>query len=186
MCGIVGWYATGSAEGPGPTGETLRRATALLAPRGPDGEGTWVSPDGVCGLGHRRLAILDLEGGAQPMATPDGLHAVSFNGEIFNHAVLRAAMEAEGEVFRTRSDTEVLLRLVARRGAAAVGALRGQFAFAAYDAKERSLLLARDALGEKPLFTARWRGRLFFASTLDALRAIGDLPADPDPEGISL
>ncbi len=186
MCGIVGWYATDSAEGPGPTEEALRRATALLARRGPDGEGIWTSPDGVCGLGHRRLAILDLEGGAQPMASADGRHAISFNGEIFNHADLRAAMEAEGEAFRTRSDTEVLLRLVARRGAAAVNALRGQFAFAAYDARERSLLLARDALGEKPLFTARSRGRLFFASTLDALMAVGDLPRDPDPEGISL
>ena len=186
MCGIVGWYATETAEGPGPTAEDLRRATALLERRGPDGEGTWISPDGVCGLGHRRLAILDLEGGAQPMASPDGRHAISFNGEIFNHAELRAAMEAEGEAFRTRSDTEVLLRLVARRGAAAVNALRGQFAFAAYDARERSLLLARDALGEKPLFTARSRGRLFFASTLDALRSIGALPDDPDPEAISL
>jgi len=186
MCGLVGWYATETAEGPPPTVEALRRATACLARRGPDGEGVWVSPDGVCGLGHRRLAILDLEGGAQPMATPDGRRHIIFNGEIFNFAALRRDLEAAGETFSTRSDTEVLLRLVARRGAAAVAALRGQFAFAAYDAKERSLLLARDALGEKPLFTARSGGRLYFASTLDALFAIADLPRDPDPEAISL
>lgn len=185
MCGLVGWYATETAEGPAPTVEALRRATACLARRGPDGEGVWISPDGACGLGHRRLSILDLEGGAQPMATPDGRWHVAFNGEIFNFAGLRSDLETAGESFATKSDTEVLLRLVARRGAAAVAALRGQFAFAAYDAKERSLLLARDALGEKPLFTARHRGRLFFASTLDALFALADLPRDPDAEAIS-
>src|SRR5262245_58286704 len=149
MCGIVGWYATDSAEGPPPSIERLRAATALLAPRGPDGEGIWTSPDGVCGLGHRRLAILDLEGGAQPMATPDGRWHATFNGEIFNYLELRKDLEAAGESFATRSDTEVLLRLVARRGPAAVPMLRGQFAFAAYDAERRTLLLARDALGEK-------------------------------------
>ena len=186
MCGLVGWFETETAEGPPPGMERLRRATALLAPRGPDGEGAWISPDGVCGLGHRRLAILDLEGGAQPMPTPDGRWHAAFNGEIFNFAELRREMESKGESFSTRSDTEVLLRLVARRRGAAVAALRGQFAFAAYDAAEKTLLLARDALGEKPLFTARHRGRVFFASALDALLEVGDLPRDPDPEAISL
>ncbi len=186
MCGIVGWYATESAHGPPPSRERLRRATALLAHRGPDGEGLWLSPDGVCGLGHRRLAVLDPEGGAQPMATPDGRWHVSFNGEIFNYLDLRREMEASGEAFRTRSDTEALLRLVARRGPAAPDRLRGPFAFAAYDVEERTLLLARDATGEKPLFTAEHRGRLYFASTLDALLEVGDLPRDIDPEALSL
>jgi len=186
MCGFVGWYGTASAEGPPPTLERLRAATALLAHRGPDGEGTWIAPDGTCGLGHRRLAILDREGGAQPMADASGRWHVAFNGEIFNHPELRAAAEREGEAFRTRSDTEVLLRLIARRGPRAIGALRGQFAFAFYDAAERTLILARDALGEKPLFTARSDGRLYFASTLDALRAIGGLSGEPDPEAVSL
>ncbi len=186
MCGLVGWFATDAAEGPPPDADRLRSATALLARRGPDAEGTWTSPDGSCGLGHRRLSILDLEGGAQPMATADGRWHVAFNGEIFNYPELRRDLEAEGEAFRTRSDTEVLLRLVARRGPGAVHLLRGQFAFAAYDAAEGTLLLARDALGEKPLFTARREGRIYFASTLEALLAIGDLPRDPDPEAVSL
>ncbi len=186
MCGFVGWYATAQAEGPAPDRERLARATALLAHRGPDGEGTWIAEDGSCGLGHRRLAVLDLAGGAQPMATPDARWHIAFNGEVFNYRELRADLEREGESFATASDTEVLLRLLARRGTRAVPALRGQFAFAAYDAKERVLLLARDRLGEKPLFTAMRGGRLYFASTLDALRAIGDLPREPDPEALSL
>ncbi len=186
MCGIVGWHASSLAEGPPPDVDLLRRATSLLAARGPDGEGTWISPDGTCGLGHRRLAILDAEGGAQPMSTPDGRHHVVFNGEIFNHAELRRELEGAGETFATRSDTEVLLRLVARRGTAAVSQLRGQFAFAAYDASEHLLVLARDALGEKPLFTARRAGRLYFASTLPALLLISGVDREPDGEAISL
>jgi asparagine synthase (glutamine-hydrolysing) len=185
MCGFAGWYSTASAEGPAPAGDRMRSALRRLERRGPDGEGTWASADGLCAFGHRRLAILDLPGGAQPMSTPDGRWTIAFNGEIFNHAELREAMEREGERFATRSDTETLLRLVARRGAAAPALLRGQFAFAAYDAKERSLLLARDALGEKPLFTALHGGRMYFASTLDALRALSGLPAEPDPQGLS-
>lgn len=185
MCGIVGWIATEAAEGPPPGRDRLRRATGLMAHRGPDGEGAWISGDGRCGLGHRRLSIIDREGGSQPMATPDGRWRVVFNGEIFNHGEIRRDLEARGERFSTRSDTEVLLRLVALRGAAAVNALRGQFAFAVHDSLAGSLLLARDPLGEKPLFTARRGGRVFFASTLDALVEIGELPGDPDPEAIS-
>jgi len=186
VCGFAGWFATGSAEGPPPDGSRLAAATACLRHRGPDGGGEWIAPDGSCGLGHRRLAVIDLEGGAQPMESPCGRWRIAFNGEIFNHRELRAEMEAQGEAFRTRSDTEVLLRLVMRRGPAAVNLLRGQFAFAVHDAAERHLLLARDALGEKPLYTALRGGRLYFASTLGALHRVADLPRDPDPAAVSL
>ena len=166
MCGIAGCLLK---EG-SPSRETLKRAARLLAPRGPDDEGLFVE-DRV-GLVHRRLAIIDLEGGRQPLKEASGRVTVVFNGEIYNYALLRRELEAKGEVFRTRSDTEVLAVLLRRRWEGALGLLRGMFALAAYDAREKSLLLSRDRVGKKPLFYAENERGFFFASELPALLAL--------------
>src|SRR5437879_1792970 len=118
MCGIAGIYAYHYAANPIER-EELRRTRDHMSARGPDGRGEWWSEDGRAGLGHHRLAIIDLsEGGAQPMASADGKHVITFNGEIYNYKSLRAGLEARGSIFRTRSDTEVLLHLYAAKGPA--------------------------------------------------------------------
>ncbi|MBI3663816.1 MAG: asparagine synthase (glutamine-hydrolyzing) [Acidobacteria bacterium] len=153
----------------------LRRMTARLAHRGPDGEGYFSSPE--VSFGHRRLAIIDVPGGAQPMTTADGRYTIVFNGEIYNFRALRQELEAEGARFRTRSDTEALLEMFARRGgAAALEKFRGMFAFAVWDAEQRALFLARDRLGVKPLYYCVRGGRLLFASEIKALLAHPDVP----------
>ncbi len=175
MCGITGAV-------PGIDRERLRAMTATLAHRGPDGEGYFSTPE--ASLGHRRLAIIDLPGGAQPMTTPDGRHTLIYNGEIYNFPALRAELEAEGVAFRTRSDTEVLLHAVARWGVKALERLRGMFAFAVWDGGRRSLLLARDRLGLKPLYYAVIGGRLLFASEMKALLAHPEVPRRLNPQAV--
>src|SRR5438270_2699347 len=151
MCGIVGIYAYHYAANPIDPGE-LCRIRDHMAARGPDGAGTWCSQDGRVGLGSRRLAIIDLsESGLQPMASADGKLIVTFNGEIYNYRELRRDLEGRGHVFRTQTDTEVLLHLYAAKGAEMVDDLRGMFAFGLWDAEKRGLLLARDPYGIKPL-----------------------------------
>jgi asparagine synthase (glutamine-hydrolysing) len=153
----------------------LRRMTARLAHRGPDGEGYFSTPE--VSFGHRRLAIIDVPGGAQPMTTADGRYTIIFNGEIYNFRALRSELEAEGAHFRTKSDTEVLLELFARRGAtAALEKAMGMFAFAVWDAERRALFLARDRLGVKPMYYTVRGGRLLFASEMKALLAHPDVP----------
>src|SRR5437762_9405576 len=133
MCGINGILAYGESAPPVDEAELLRTRDHM-AKRGPDGAGHWIAPDRRIGLGHRRLAIIDLsETGAQPMTSADGRYVISFNGEIYNHRELRRELEARGCVFRTRSDTEVLLHLYADRGERMVDALRGMFALALWD-----------------------------------------------------
>ncbi len=186
MCGIAGVVDCGR-----PLADRSRLAAALdasLAHRGPDGSGRWTSSasevPGVL-LVHRRLAIIDPgPGGAQPMSTPDGRHHIVFNGEIYNYRELRAELEARGELLRTGSDTEVLLRLVARGGPASLARVRGMFAFACWDAAERSLLLARDRFGIKPLYVAAGSGRVAFASEVGALRAAGLTRDEVSPAGV--
>lgn len=141
--------------------------TLSLAHRGPDGEGFLSSPE--VSFGHRRLAIIDLPGGRQPMTSADGRCTIVFNGEIYNYRELRRELEATGTAFRTRSDTEVLVEAWARWGTAALERLRGMFAFAVWDHSERSLTLVRDRLGVKPLYYARVGARLLFASEIKAL-----------------
>ncbi len=149
--------------------------TARLAHRGPDGEGYFCTPE--VSLGHRRLAIIDVPGGGQPMTSADGRFTIVFNGEIYNFRALRKELEAEGARFRTQSDTEVLLELFARRGGAAtLEKLHGMFAFAVWDAKSQALFLARDRLGVKPMYYAVRGGRLLFASEMKALLAHPDVP----------
>ena len=134
--------------------EEVARLRDTMRHRGPDGEGLWRRPQrGDVVLGHRRLAIVDLSAaGRQPMANEDGTVQVTFNGEIYNHAELRAELERRGHRFRSRCDTEVLVHLYEEHGAAMVHRLVGMFAFAIWDERDEQLLLARDRLGIKPLY----------------------------------
>jgi asparagine synthase (glutamine-hydrolysing) len=175
MCGIAGLANLAGT----PVDEALlRRMTRTLAHRGPDGEGVYT--DGPIGLGHRRLSIIDLSTGSQPMASLDGTASIVFNGEIYNFRELRAELMARGHAFRTSSDTEVILNAYAAWGDDCVRHLRGMFAFALWDRPRRRLLLARDRAGIKPLVYA-WDGqRLLFASELKALLEDRALSRDID------
>jgi asparagine synthase (glutamine-hydrolysing) len=165
VCGIAGWFApAGAPVDP----EVLRRMTATLAHRGPDGEGM-VTGAGF-GLGHRRLSIVDLSGGAQPMQEPGGEITVCFNGEIYNHRSLRRDLEWYGHRFATQSDTEALVHGHRQWGERLPSRLNGMFAYAIWDARTRTGWLARDRFGEKPLYLAHLSdGSLLFASELRAL-----------------
>jgi asparagine synthase (glutamine-hydrolysing) len=185
MCGINGIFAYHPASGMPHEAELLATREAMRA-RGPDGAGLWWNAERRCGLAHRRLAILDLsDRAAQPMASPDGRLVVTFNGEIYNYRELRAELEAAGVGLRTSSDTEALLYLYAREGAAMVHRLRGMFAFAIWDEAKRELFLARDPYGIKPLYTANDGWTFRFASQVQALLAGGKVSRDPEPAGIA-
>jgi asparagine synthase (glutamine-hydrolysing) len=165
MCGIAGYWGE---LPPDAAKAVLENMNTILAHRGPDGEGLWVGP-GV-GLAHRRLAIIDLAGGAQPMASVDGRYVIVFNGEIYNHNELRRQLTLAGYTFRTRSDTEVIPATLDYWGISdGLRKLRGMFAFALFDQNERTLLLARDPVGIKPLYIGTGNGLLLFASEPKAL-----------------
>ena len=170
MCGICGFIERRSiASG---DGEALDRMLARIAHRGPDGEGRSVETRGEwkLALGHRRLSIIDLETGAQPMESERA--KITYNGELYNFRALRHALEARGHVFRTKSDTEALLRHVSEHGPEGLAALSGMFAFALWDEQSQSLLLARDRAGIKPLYYGVLPGGgLAFASELASLMA---------------
>ncbi len=167
MCGIVGLRRLDG----GPVAEAqLRAMAAQLAHRGPDGDGFWV--DGSVGFGHTRLSIIDLEGSSQPMASANGPCRITFNGEIFNYQELRADLQGRGRALRTQGDTEVLLETVQDHGLAGLGRVNGQFAFAVWDPRDGSLLLARDRLGILPLYWWSDGHTLAFASEVKALLAV--------------
>jgi asparagine synthase (glutamine-hydrolysing) len=177
MCGIAGYL--GSPEA-GVSGRfLLQRMNGELRHRGPDGDGVYCS-DGV-GLAHRRLSIIDLSAGAQPMANDDESVWISFNGEIFNYIELREELMARGVNFRTSSDTEVIIRLYEEAGPDCVERLNGDFAFAIWDNRRRQLMLARDRMGVRPLFYARHHGTLYFASEVKALLQVPGIEAELDP-----
>lgn len=175
MCGIVGGVWLDPKQQILPS--TLQEMVRTLRHRGPDDEGFFFWPPlgnggsrGVhVALGHRRLAVIDLEGGKQPMANEDGTLWVVFNGEIYNFRQLRRELESQGHRFATRSDTEVLLHLYESDGPRMLGRLNGMFAFAIWDCKQQTLFLARDRCGEKPLFYWATDVGFFFASELKAL-----------------
>ncbi len=155
-----------------------------MAARGPDGTGEWLSADGRVALGHRRLSIIDLRAVAdQPMAYDNGRLRVIFNGEIYNYKSLRERLIAQGHVFRTDSDTEVLLHLYDRHGADMVRHLRGMYAFALWDEARGGMLLARDPFGIKPLYIADDGRTLRVASQVKALLASGRVDTTPEPAG---
>ena len=182
MCGINLIFAYGDA--PAVDRGELIAVRDAMAPRGPDGAGEWISDDGRVGLGHRRLAIIDLSpGGAQPMHSADRRLTITFNGEIYNYRALRDALIAEGVAFRSDSDTEVLLALYARYGAAMTDHLRGMYTFAIWDAERGGMLLARDPFGIKPLYVADDGRTLRAASQVKALLAGRDIDTAPAPAG---
>ncbi len=181
MCGIAGIF---DCRGRGETDRgLLRRMTGLLAHRGPDGDGFYHAP-GV-GLGHRRLAIIDLAAGDQPLFNEDRTVCVVFNGEIYNFQPLMAELAALGHVFRTRCDTEVIVHAWEEWGPACLERFNGMFAFALYDERCESLFLARDRLGEKPLYYSFLAdGRLLFASELKSIACAAAVDRSLDPQAI--
>lgn len=184
MCGIVGIFAYHPAASQVDQDE-LRCIRDSMKTRGPDGVGEWFSTDGRVGLGHRRLAIIDLsEAASQPMTTRDGNFVISFNGEIYNYQQLRQRLENEGFIFQSRSDTEVLLHLYAQKGEAMVHDLRGMFAFVLWDATRKAMFLARDPYGIKPLYYTD-NGKTFrVASQVKALLASEKISRRIDPAGV--
>lgn len=183
MCGIAGYLAS---PAPADAAERLAAMAAAIAHRGPDGEGTWQDPAAGVGLAHRRLAILDLsEAGRQPMCSPSRRWTVTFNGEIYNFAELRGELEGLGHRFLSRSDTEVMLAAFDQWGVSrALQRFRGMYAFAAWDAAQRELHLARDPLGKKPLYVLEASGSLAFGSELRPLWAWSGGVGALDPAGV--
>jgi asparagine synthase (glutamine-hydrolysing) len=186
MCGIVGKVNRDAGRPVEPA--LVARMKECIARRGPDGDGTWLRPP--AGFGFRRLAIIDLETGDQPMLNEDGTVAVVFNGEIYNFRELRARLEALGHVFRSRSDAEVLVHGFEQWGTGLPALLRGMFAFAVFDTGSNTLFLARDRIGKKPLhYAVLNRGGaeecLVFASELGALLAIPGMKREVDLEAMS-
>jgi asparagine synthase (glutamine-hydrolysing) len=179
MCGIAGIIGR---EGEVLAADQVRRMTDAIVHRGPDDEG--IRAQGRIGLGMRRLSIIDLAGGRQPIYNEDRSVCVVFNGEIYNFPQLRKELEAHGHRFYTHSDTEVIVHLYEEMGADCVTRLRGMFAIALYDEKRESLLLARDRLGKKPLYYALDDGRLYFGSEIKAMLAVAPQLAEVDPEGV--
>src|SRR3954467_2060966 len=176
MCGICGIAGK-------PDAAALRAVSAALRHRGPDSSGEWIG--GPVALAARRLAIIDLAHGDQPIATEDGAVTVVQNGEIYNHERLAGELRAQGHRLRTRCDTEVIGHLYEQHGLDAFARLRGMFAVALWDARARRLVLARDRFGIKPLFHARLRdGALAFASELSALARAPGFPRELDPDGL--
>ena len=163
MCGIAGFIGPGTAD-------DIRRMTAALVHRGPDGEGYFADQHLPVFLGSRRLAVIDPKLGAQPMWDATGDVCVVFNGEIYNHRELRRELEERGYRFRSdHADTEVLIHGYKAWGSALFGRLNGMFAVAIYDRHRKTLVLSRDRFGEKPLFFAQGRHGLIFGSELPAL-----------------
>jgi asparagine synthase (glutamine-hydrolysing) len=163
MCGICGFVGRGDRQ-------DLARMTAVMTHRGPDAEGLWHDEEAAAYLGHRRLSIIDIAGGSQPMWTSDGALGVAFNGEIYNHVELRATLTNAGHRFSSdHSDTEVLLHGYREWGAALPQRLNGMWAFAIYDRKKRELFISRDRFGKKPLFYSLQNGTFVFSSELSSL-----------------
>jgi asparagine synthase (glutamine-hydrolysing) len=183
MCGIAAIFVYNS-DGPGVDEGELVSIRDAMTPRGPDGAGLWFDSGKRVGLGHRRLSIIDVSSaGHQPMLLPERDLAIAFNGEIYNYRELRAGLERKGCRFRSQSDTEVLLQLYAEEGEAMLEKLRGMYAFAIWDGKNRSLFLARDPFGIKPLYFADDGRAVRVASQVKALLAGGRVDTSPEPAG---
>ena len=180
MCGICGVFNFGT-RAPA-DGAALRRATDAMAHRGPDDEGFYLA--GEVGLGNRRLSIIDLPGGHQPMSNEDGTIWLTFNGEIYNFRELNTILRQRGHRFRTSSDTETIVQLYEEYGLACLDHLRGMFAFALWDARKRRLLLVRDRLGIKPVLYRLEPGRLVFSSESRALRELAEQPLEVNPQSV--
>ncbi len=180
MCGICGIF---NLNGESASPVILRKMTDAIAHRGPDGEGFYI--DRFVGLGHRRLAIIDVSPlGHQPMSTPDGNQLISYNGEVYNFRELRSELEALGRAFHSKTDTEVVVNAYAQWGKACVEKFNGMFAFVIWDRKRQELFLARDRYGIKPLYYAFWGSRFIFASEQKAILAHPEFARDLDLEAV--
>ena len=180
MCGICGIFdESGNSIDP----DLLNKMTDIIRHRGPDGEGCLI--DGQVGLGHRRLSIIDVEGGAQPLGNEDGSLQIVFNGEIYNFVELRKELEDAGHRFKTRSDTEVIVHAYEQWGKDCVKRFNGMFAFALWDSKRRELFLARDHLGIKPLYYTELGSRVLFGSEIKALLQDPACPRAVDVEALA-
>ncbi len=177
MCGICG--STNDFDC-----EQVTRMNAAMVARGPDDDGTYTDRSSGVSLGARRLSIIDVEGGHQPVANEDGTVWAALNGEVYNHPGLRQTLLGRGHRFSSGVDTEVLVHLYEDYGAAMVHALEGMYAFALWDAERQELLLVRDRFGEKPLFYAEHGNELLFASELDALLAAKNQEPELDPTAV--
>jgi asparagine synthase (glutamine-hydrolysing) len=181
VCGIAGFVSRRADPA------ALARMLSSIAHRGPDGQGEWCHPSGQwhAHLGHRRLAIIDLVTGAQPMGNEDGSVMITFNGEIYDFVELRAELERQGHVFKTRSDTETIIHHFEQHGVRGIGDLNGMFAFAIWDSRERSLVLGRDRAGIKPLYYGQLDdGGIAFASELSPLLVHGAIRREVSTEGL--
>ena len=177
MCGIAGALSSAADQ------KQIIPLIEAQRHRGPDAWGAWA--DDRCALGHRRLSIIDLsEAGRQPMTNAEGNIWITFNGEIYNFQTLRDELEQLGHSFRTRTDTEIIIRAYQQWGTDCVKRLRGMFAFGIWDQRQRRLMLARDRVGKKPLFYTQLQNRFLFASELQGLLADPDIPRDLNPEAI--
>jgi asparagine synthase (glutamine-hydrolysing) len=181
MCGIIGFFSKGAES---PTEERLKTAADTLRHRGPDEDGYYYHPP--IGLGFRRLAIIDLAGGSQPIANEDKTVWVVFNGEIYNFRELREELTGRGHYFKTRSDSEVIAHLYEDQGEELFKYLDGMFAIAIYDVREKRLVLGRDRLGKKPLVFAETPTGFYFASEIAALLKLGVVSREVDMEALSL
>src|SRR5256712_1061127 len=179
MCGLA---AVARQRPRGVSAELLERMAAAIRHRGPDGFGLYA--DDRIGLAHVRLSVIDVAGGAQPMTNEDGAVRVVYNGEIYNYLELRHELEVRGHVFRTRSDTEVLVHGYEQWGEGLLERLNGQFAFALHDRRTASLFLARDRFGILPLYYTERGGDLYFAAQIKALLPSGEVERALDPEGL--
>jgi len=179
MCGIAGILRWDDDVA---DSESLRRMIQSIKHRGPDDTGLYTH--GPVGLAHARLSIVDLAGGHQPLCNEDGTVWVTFNGELFNYPELRAQLIAKGHVFRTSSDTEVIVHAYEERGAGCVELFNGQWAFALWDARQRRLVISRDRLGVRPVFLSRNQHRIAFASEVKALFTLPDVPRGLDLTGL--
>jgi asparagine synthase (glutamine-hydrolysing) len=177
MCGIAGFFALAPRALPGR--EVLERMVDAVRHRGPDDWGTYL--DARAGLGHRRLSIIDLAGGRQPLATADRALWVTFNGEIFNYIELREALAKRGHAFQTKTDTEAILHAYAEHGPECVERFNGDFAYALWDRRRSRLVLARDRMGVRPLYYTERDGVLVFASEVKALAAYPGVQLEIDP-----
>ena len=184
MCGIAGAFHYARSA---PVSEkTLRAMAECIVHRGPDDEGFHLDPEGKVGLAFRRLSIVDLSGGHQPMSDEDGRYHLVFNGEIYNHLEIRRELEARGRRFRTRSDTEVILAAYREYGPDCVERFQGMFAFAVWDRDEKRLFLARDRVGIKPLYYADTGGAFVFGSEIKSLFRHPDLSPELDRDELAM
>jgi asparagine synthase (glutamine-hydrolysing) len=185
LCGLFGWALSATH---GQDLDLLKRLTNLLAHRGPDGAGYWLGDtangDYQIGLGHRRLSIIDISGGHQPMKSSNGLALLVFNGEIYNYIELREELRAAGHIFITQSDTEVLIEAYRAWGTDAILRFRGEFAFALWDNANQNLVFARDQFGKKPLFLVEMPGGCLFASEIEPLLQFPGISRDIDREAL--